>query len=548
MDGKSLEKIDLIIDLLRHERYQWKPVRRVYIPKKNGKLRPLGLPDWSDKLLQEVIRTILDAYHEPQFSDHSHGFREKRGCHTALRQVMLKGRGTKWFIEGDISACYDSIDHSILLNLLRNNFQDNRFIRLIENLLEAGYLEDWKFNKTYSGVPQGSIVGPILSNVVLDQLDRYIDTQIIPAHTRGTRRRTNPEYRIITQAASQARKAGDRAFAKELNQQAQLIPSKDPNDPTFRRLWYVRYADDWLIGLSGPKSEAMDIKLKIASFLEHQLKLKLSEEKTLITHARDEKAKFLGYEIHTLHADDKHDHRGQRCINGSIGLRVPKEVIKTKSAKYRQRGKAVHLTQRVNDHAYSIVSQYQAEYRGIVQYYRMAYNLHTMSYLKRNIELSLVKTLAKKYKTSCQKIYKKFGTTLTTDEGTFKVLEIVVPRPDKPPLRSHFGAVSLKWNKWVAIDDSNVVNIWNQRSEVVERLLAQQCELCNSTESIEVHHIRKLADLKQKGQGDCPKWVSKMRARRRKTLVVCLKCHQDIHYGRYGDGESLNCKDYRKAS
>jgi group II intron reverse transcriptase/maturase len=194
VDGMSLEKIDAIIDALRDERYRWMPVRRTYIPKKNGKRRPLGLPAWSDKLLQEVIRSLLEAYYEPQFSEHSHGFRPGRGCHTALRDVVKRGKATKWFIEGDLCACFDSIDSSVLLSILRERFHDNRFLRLISGLLNAGYLEDWQFNATYSGVPQGGVASPILSNVVLDRLDKYVEKHLIPAYTRGRRRRTNPPY------------------------------------------------------------------------------------------------------------------------------------------------------------------------------------------------------------------------------------------------------------------------------------------------------------------------------------------------------------------
>lgn len=194
VDGMSLEKIDTIINALRDERYRWTPVRRTYVSKKNGKRRPLGLPTWSDKLLQEVIRSILEAYYEPQFSNRSHGFRPNRGCHTALRDVMQHGRATKWFIEGDLSACFDRIDHSVLEAILQERFQDNRFLRLMRGLLKAGYLEEWTFNATYSGVPQGGVVSPILSNLVLDRLDKYVETHLIPAYTRGSRRKTNPPY------------------------------------------------------------------------------------------------------------------------------------------------------------------------------------------------------------------------------------------------------------------------------------------------------------------------------------------------------------------
>lgn len=539
VDGMSLEKIDKIIEDLRYERYRWTPVKRIYILKKSGKRRPLGLPTWSNKLLQEVIRLILEAYYEPKFSECSHGFRPKRGCHTALRAVMQKGRGTKWFIEGDLSACYDSIDHTMLLKILSESFQDNRFIQLINRLLKAGYMENWKYNKSHSGVPQGSIIGPILSNILLDRLDKHVEHILIPANNRGKGRRTNPKYLRLTMQVSMMRKQGNWDQAKQLRQLVQGMPSKDSCDLNYRRLWYVRYADDFLVGFAGPKNEAEQIKNEIAGFLNEELKLMLNEDKTFITHACDSKANFLGYEIHVLHADDKHDHRTQRCINGSIGLRVPHHIKQKKCSEYMRCGKPIHLPQRTIDTAYSIVAQYQTEYRGIVQYYKMAYNLHTLSYLKYVMEVSLVKTLASKYKTTCRKIYRKFGATIENDEGEKrKVIQIRVDRlPSKIPLITHFGAVSLKWNKWVSISD-NLIPIWNKRSEIEQRLLAQTCELCKSQEQIEVHHVRKLADLLGKRNTELPEWKKRMIERQRKTLVVCHECHKKIQYGKY-DGDSL---------
>jgi len=533
VDGMSVAKIDSIIFAVREERYRWKPARRTYIPKSNGTLRPLGMPGWSDKLLQEVIRSILEAYYEPQFSDRSHGFRPGRGCHTALREVSERGAGTKWFIEGDICSCFDAIDHSIVLKILGERIHDNRFLRLIGNLLEAGYLEDWQFHATYSGVPQGGVVSPILSNLVLDRLDKYIETVIIPANTRGHRRKTNPPYVALTVAASRARKQGDREKARRFAKAAQSLPSRDPGDPNFRRLWYVRYADDFLLGFIGPKVEAEEIKQHIARFLREELRLELSEDKTLVTHARDEVAKFLGYELHVLHADDQHDAKGRRSINGRVGLRVPHRVLKAQCAKFMRSGKPIHLAERLNDDAYSIVSLYQAEYSGVVQYYRLAYNLRILSRLKWTAEVSLVKTLANKFRSSAREIYRRFQTKLITTEGSYKVLEVRVDRgPTKKPLMAHFGGVSLAWNPWAAIGETPTT-VWSGRSELVERLLAQQCELCNSVDQIQVHHVRKLADLK----GASP-WEKVMSARRRKTLVVCKACHQQIHSGRY-DGPAL---------
>ena len=374
VDGLSLNKIDQLIESIRFERFRWTPVRRTYIPKKNGKTRPLGLPVFSDKLLQEVIRLILEAYYEPRFSDSSHGFRPGRGCHTALRAITQKGHGTKWFIEGDIKGCFDHIDHTIVLDLLQKDFPDTRFLLLMKRLLQAGYVENWTYHQTHSGVPQGSIIGPILSNLVLDKLDKFMEETLVPGFHKGKRRTVNPVYAKLTRDAAKARKEGDLGRAKMLNQQAQRLPSRLPDDPTFKRVWYVRYADDWLVGVIGSKDDAVTIKTRIAQFLQNELHLELSQEKTLITHARTEKANFLGYELHGLHCDTKHTD-GQRSINGSIGLRVPEQVIKTGQQLYMKNAKPIHRMERVKDTPYSIMQQYQLEYVGVVQYYRMAYNL-----------------------------------------------------------------------------------------------------------------------------------------------------------------------------
>ena len=547
VDGMSEAKIDAIIDAVRHERYRWSPARRVHIPKANGKKRPLGLPVWSDKLLQEVIRSLLDAYYEPRFSPASHGFRPGRGCHTALQDVVRKGKGTKWFIEGDIAACFDSLDRSVLVERVRMDFPDNRFVRLIEHLLAAGYMEDWTFNATRSGVPQGGVVSPILSNLVLDLLDRYVEGELIPGHTRGRRRRVDREYGRLTVAASKARRAGNPAAAKALSREAQRRPSRDPNDPGFRRLWYVRYADDFLLGFVGPKAEALDVKRKLAAFLRDRLKLTLSDDKTLITHARDGRARFLGYEVHALHEDAKHDRRGQRSINGSVGLRVPEAVLKAHRARYERGGRPHHLGQRTVDSAYAIVAQYQAELRGVVQYYRLAYNVSRLHRLKRVMEVSLAKTLANKFKTTCTKVYKKYGARVEVDGRAYRVLRVAVERPGpKPPLTAYFGGVPMRWNRFAKVDDAPTRPVFGARSEVVERLTAGSCELCGGGRPVEVHHVRKLADLRRRPGGATPEWVRRMAARRRKTLVVCRPCHAAIHGGRH-DGPRVRGMDRRRA-
>ncbi|MCA1704210.1 MAG: reverse transcriptase/maturase family protein, partial [Actinobacteria bacterium] len=304
-DGMSMEKIERIIDAMRHERYRFSPVRRTYIPKKNGKLRPLGLPSWSDKLVGEVVRLLLEAFYEPQFSDHSHGYRPGRGCHTALSEVANTWTGTTWFIEGDISNCFGKLDHDVMITLLVEKIHDNRFLRLLRNMLKAGYLEDWIWHATLSGAPQGGVASPILSNIYLHRLDNFIENVLIPQYTQGTRRRNNPAYQQVIREQMRARKRGDRVTDRTLRRRLRSIPRGDPQDPSYRRLRYVRYADDHLLGLTGPKVEAQRIKDQIGAFLRDELTLELSPEKTLITHARTRAARFLGYDIIVQHSDNK---------------------------------------------------------------------------------------------------------------------------------------------------------------------------------------------------------------------------------------------------
>jgi group II intron reverse transcriptase/maturase len=533
VDGMSLAKIDAIIEALRHERYRWTAVRRAYLPKPNGRHRPLGLPTWSDKLLQEVVRLILDAYFEPQFSEHSHGFRPDRGCHTALGEVVTHWTGAKWFIEGDIARCFDSIDHGVLLAILGEKLRDGRFLRLIRNLLRAGYLEDWRYHATLSGTPQGGVLSPILANIYLDRFDQFVEQTLLPAFTRGQQRQPNKPYWALKQRALYRRRQGRSAAAAALLQQAKRLPAYDPQDASYRRLGYVRYADDFLLGFTGPKAEAEAIKRRIGAFLRDTLKLELADEKTLVTHATTQAARFLGYDIVAQQADDRRDAHGRRNLNGRIGLRLPAAVVEHRCALYSRHGKPTHRPELHNDSDFSIVSRYQAEFRGFVQYYLLAQNASWLWRLHRVMQTSLLRTLANKHKVSVRRLYRKYRTTAPTAAGPLTCLEVVVERGGtQPPLVARFGGIPLRRQKRAALVDRRPDRLRGGRSELPQRLLATECELCGSPVACEVHHVRKLADLKVKGRRERPAWVERTAARRRKTLVVCHACHVAIHAGR----------------
>jgi group II intron reverse transcriptase/maturase len=526
-DGMSLEAIREIIGLLRAERYRFAPVRRTYIPKKNGTLRPLGLPTWSDKIVSEVVRLLLEAYYEPTFSKRSHGFRPGRGCHTALDEIASTWTGTTWFIEGDIADCFGSLDHEVMLTILAERIHDGRFLALVDGMLKAGYLEDFTWHATYSGAPQGSGVSPVLSNIYLDRLDTFVEHTLVPAFTRGTARRQNREYGNVTANIGYWRRKGDRDKVRALRKIQRSMPSGDVNDPGYRRLRYCRYADDHLLGFVGPKAEAEQIKDQLAAFLREELKLELSTEKTLITHARTHKARFLGYDIWTRQADTWRT-QGGRSLNGSIALGVPPRTVDDRCRTYqRGQGKPLIRNDLIRTSDYNIIAAYGSEYRGYVQYYQLAGNINRLNKLRYVMERSLFSTLAAKYRRPPWVMRDRYRTTVSTPHGKRRCFEAKLHTPSGTVFTARFGGVPLRRRKHARLIDG----AWPTRRgrQLIARLTAGICELCEARDGITVHHVKRLADLNRYSPSAAPGWVEAMRTRRRKTLIVCSRCHADIH-------------------
>lgn len=537
-DGMSLKRIRAIIAQLRYERFRFHPVRRVQIPKKKGGKRALGVPNFSDKLVQETLRMLLEAYYEPRFRHSSHGFRPGRGCHTALADLKNHFTGTTWFIEGDIRGCFDHIDHEVLLRILARDIHDGRLLNLIRGCLKAGYAEDWKYHLTYSGTPQGGVLSPLLANIYLHELDTYVEDELIPQYTRGERRADNKAFRNYRYRIQQAYKHGDMELARKLKQARRRLPSKDPQDPNYRRLRYLRYADDFLLGFAGPKAEAQAIKTALGTFLRDTLHLEMSETKTLVTHARTQYAHFLGYAISVYQDNNKLSYNPAngaktRNLNGGIRLGVPYGLADRVAKRYLSKGKVKPEPALADFPDAQIIMLYQLRFRGLAEYYKYATDRHILGNLKWVMGQSLLRTLAFKHRRSVGKLYYQYRGTRIVDGREYRTLQVEVPTSRGPRLY-WWGAIPLRTGQpgTEPVNDRRHFDFYTTlRSDLVRRLQADTCELCGAQGNCEVHHIRKLADLKQrwKGQKDRPAWVKRMIAMQRKTLVVCAQCHDAIH-------------------
>ena len=542
IDGYGFHTIDRITEKIRYERFKPYPVKRRYIPKKNStKLRPLGIPAIDDKLVQEVIRQILEVIYEPIFSNNSHGFRPGRSCHTALYQTKILGTGSSWVVEGDIKGFFDNIDHEILINLLRKKIDDNRFLNLITKFLKAGIMEEGQIRNSITGTPQGGIISPILANIYLNELDEYME-QLSQKYYMGKKRKINPEYRrLIGNRYNRIRK-GRYKEAKEMLEKAMKMQTADPLDHNFIRVNYVRYADDFVILIIGAKSLAQEVKMEIAEFLDQKLKLELSMEKTLITNILRERARFLGYEICKAKCDTKMIKTGKgrkrRSINGSIQLLVPSKIINEKIKPFTKNGKPTPRKDRVNDPVIRIIKTYNAEIRGLYNYYSLANNMSKyISKFQYYHYYSLVKTIGNKHKLKVKKTIRKYAIPIKRKDGTGtrNIIGIKYKTKNGEKIMTYFSeSLRRKIRPLNTICNIDTNPTSKYKNEIISRMLRSKCELCETEQelnNITVHHLRNLKTLKEKYENErkMKNWEKKMVKMNRRTLVVCNECHNKIH-------------------
>ncbi len=531
-DGFGEKYVKTLIAELKDGTYRAKPVRRQYIKKANGKMRPLGIPSFRDKLLQEAMRKILEAIYEPVFSDNSHGFRPGRSCHTCIKQLKLKFAGVVWFIEGDIKGCFDNIDHEALIEILRRKIKDSKLLNIIRQFLKAGYVEDWKYSRTHSGTPQGGIISPILANIYLSELDEKVAEIKEGFDKPRSAERTKAYNEKIREIKRMSSKLRNEQFEQQRSQILDELKAckrdlrKIPYSPQDnKKLVYVRYADDWLIGVCGNKADGEAVKAQIGAYLGSALKLELSKEKTLITHSSN-RVRFLGYDVSVRRSQEVKGFKNgskRRSLNHRVELLVPlKEKVEkflfAKGAVVQSadgRIKPMHRPYLLNYADSEIVERYNAEIRGICNYYCLAVNYHTLGYFCYLMEYSCLKTLASKHKSTVAKMWDKYRHGKTW----------AVPYMTKAGVKQIRIAKIADCKKGNVYDTIPYNGKFPKRRTIQERLNAHVCELCGdkNAEMYEVHHVCRLKEL---GNSH---WETVMKQKRRKTLVVCGNCHGQIH-------------------
>lgn len=527
LNNETLDGIDFVwlqktANIIRNGIFQFSPSRRTYIFRPDGKKRPLTIPSPKDKIVQEAMRFLLMLVFENDFSKNSHGWVTGRGCHTALNQIKMEFAQDNWFIEGDIDQQFPSINHSVLVNLLETKIADQAFIDLIYKYLKVGYGESSnKITRMSLGISQGGVLSPILANIYMTPFDEWIENYLIPKYTKGKRKKANPAYTKMIRSG----KVTDHS-----------IHSLQSHNRNFIRLHYVRYADDFIMGLNGPKIYCEQIVKECRIFLFEQLKLTLNVEKTKITHSQLDSAKFLGYRVYKTKLSKMkiaYNSKGKltrRTTNTVLDSPIDQLVEKLKQRGYaNKKGSPTRNGRFINHLLYDIVEHYKMVERGILQYYKLASNYgRVAARIHYILKYSCALTIASKMKlTTLRRVFNKYGKNLNIKNESGKVITsyptVNYRRPKKFIMTPILNYSSLE----------AYVDQYDRRVQRGRKDLKGPCTLCGSNEKVEIHHVRKLSKIKRKD------YLSTMMARmNRKQIPVCQKCHIKIHQGVY-DGKRI---------
>nr|YP_009710018.1 hypothetical protein [Coleochaete scutata]QFU80123.1 hypothetical protein [Coleochaete scutata] len=560
IDGTSLSTLKRLRDAVISGEFQFGITRRVYIPKEKGGKRPLGIPEFQDRLVQEILRTLLEIVFEPRFSEASHGFRPGRSQHTCLKYIRRTFQGVNWIIEGDITKCFDTISHPVCMKILEKHIQDQRLIQLVgKGLKTKTLMPDGNIEKTLTGTPQGGVLSPLLSNIVLHELDMFVE-RLKKIVDRGKKRRQNPLYSQWMGKASYLRKKGKKEMVKEAIREARKVGYGDPFDAKYLKIVYARFADDFLIGIIGPKRLAQRIRALVAKFLRNRLKLELSLDKTKITRTKDNKTPFLGYLISyspTVVFTSCRRYQGKwRKIRVhkqgimSLLIDMPKVISRLHNKGFCDpKGNPQPNFRYLHDPQSYSVSRLSSVLRGLANYYHLAETkrrgIGRITYI---IQHSLAQLFAAKFKLRTRaQVFKRAGRDLskpiltkkrkvaagTTDQQLTKWAEeaggIVTPAPIRLPYTKSceisppdVKSLSSNWKAQQPIKDP--LEMLNWRSLRGRNLLISPCAICGSNEEVEMHHVRGLKDIKGRSLVE-----QLMIAAKRKQIPLCKKHHMEVH-------------------
>ena len=570
LDATSEATLTALHRKLKDHSFKFKPVRRVHIPKKDGSKRPLGIPSPRDKIVQKAMCNVLEEIYEKEelFLDCSHGFRPGRSTHTALKQATL-WTGVKWFIEGDISNYFDTIDHEILVKLLEYEIDDREFTDIIRKGLKCKYID--LVNATSEigkiGTPQGGTVSPVLSNIYLHELDLWITESFVkPSRKSGKISIPNPEYKKLHDRISnlsQVFKSSYRYNTKlteeeladrkleirKLEKERALIKSTIPGDGY--RIYYVRYADDFLIGVNGSYDLACKIRGKIGAFLKKELSLKLNMEKTVITSTKKGRALFLGAELR-MHFSRTNDQKVVRMKKRSLSNRLLKKRVPNSNiialaplqklveeleeqgiCKIRNFSKREIIPKRktawLNLPIEDIISKYNSVWQGTLSYYSFAYNRSQLNLIQYLLEHSLACTLMNKMKLNSRaQVFKKFGRPI---KYRFKT-ENKKGEPKTHTIQFKVENTLARINKFNKTKQRlpNAPFLWSLRSKY---RWSSFCSICQSGDDVEMHHRR---PLKASATDNTLRGIT--RNMTRKQIPLCRACHVKVHQGKY-DGPGI---------